>query len=59
MEHLLGESPKKFIRRLRAQGKSWAAIAEVIAEDTNGAVNLNRETVRVWYRNWTKGSARS
>jgi hypothetical protein len=46
---LLGESVHEVMRRLRGQGLSWQRIADQISNDTNGILQLNRETYRIWY----------
>jgi hypothetical protein len=47
-EVLLGEPVQGVIRRLRADGLSWQGIADQLRNDTDGILDLNRETYRLW-----------
>lgn len=49
-ETLLGQSLDEWIMARRARGLSWKSIAADLAVTTDGQVDLNRETLRVWYR---------
>lgn len=47
---LLGESLALWVATRRGQGKSWKTIADDLSVSTDGQVNVNRETLRAWYR---------
>lgn len=58
-EHLLDEPLDDYVlskRRARPQWP-WQLIAEQLAEDTGGQVNLSRETLRLWYTDELGASA--
>lgn len=46
---LLQEPLHDVVRRLRGRGCSWREVAQAVANDTNGIIDLNRETYRLWY----------
>lgn len=49
-EALLGQSLDQWVGARRARGLSWKSIAADLAVTTDGAVDVNRETLRVWFR---------
>lgn len=46
---LLQEPLQDVVLRLRSRGYSWAQVAEHVANDTDGIIDLNRETYRLWF----------
>lgn len=46
----LGEPLRDWVVARRRQGLSWKSVAAELRIATNDRVQLNRETLRVWYR---------
>lgn len=49
-EVVLGEPLQDWVVARRQRGLSWKSVAAELAVTTNDQVQLNRETLRVWYR---------
>jgi hypothetical protein len=49
-EHMLGMSLHDWIAAQRAEGLSWQRVASELSEATNGVIEINRETLRGWFR---------
>jgi hypothetical protein len=49
-EAIIGERLDLWVAQCRGAGMSWQAIAAELKERTLGRVDVNRETIRTWYR---------
>jgi hypothetical protein len=50
--HLLGRPLAEYVMEKRAQERprwSWQDIADQLADDTQGEINLSAESLRLWY----------
>ena len=45
----LGRPLEEYVAEKRAAGLPWSSIAVEISIDTDGAVNISRESLRLWY----------
>lgn len=49
-ELALGEPIEPWVLRRRDNGQSWQQIVDEISDETQGLVRINRETLRMWFR---------
>jgi hypothetical protein len=49
-EHLLGEPLQPWVAARRDRGESWQRIAAELHEASGGVLDINRETLRIWFR---------
>lgn len=52
----LGESVESVVRSARADGMTWAQVAELVTAKSNGSVNVHPTTLLRWYPDPTVGA---